>query len=637
MKLFLLALSAATQWWTQGDPTPDEQAAMQWLNRARSNPPATLGQLIAAAPADPVLTSFFHAQLPETPAQFLADLQSACALAQANGAAYPRAAAISPAPLVFYPLFQAQAHALGAGASWPAASASAVPLRDFEPSGPSAVFSGPNATGGTAQFGPFGSNFWDETQAYLLPAMGPREFVLSWLCDPGSGSPPPGFWVQGDALPDLTLGHTRMAGIDLTAPAANGSRTLTLVRGSMEFLTASDLPYGAEGTVFITGVAYRDQNGNGLYDSGEGLAGVTVTLDHGGWGAVTASAGGYAIPVPLNSGAYTVTATFPDGSARSASVTVASDNVEADWVLPATPGVLPPQVSVPPGSPGALLTNVSTRGIVQSGAGALIAGFVVAGSAQAVKPVLIRGVGPSLQNFGIAASDCLPAAQVQLYSGTAVIAANDGWTTPADGGAGVSAAAQRCGAFPLTDWAGGGGDSALVANLPPGAYSAVVTPAPGTPSADAAGQVGLVEVYDLAPGEGGSIINLSSRGLAGSGDRTLIIGGTIGGVGSERVLVRAAGPALSSFGISPVLPSPALTLYDGAGGTVAANDGWSLSAQTSQVQELAAAVGAFAFAPGSADSALIADLPAGAFSAVASAAPGTPDQGVALVEIYAAP
>lgn len=637
MKLLLLAATAATQWWAQGNPTPDEQAALEWINRARSNPPATLAQLAAAAPSDPVLTQFFTAELPETPAQFLADLQAACALAQSNAEAFPRSAAIDTAPLVFYPLFQAQAHALAPGAPWPAAGSGATPLRNAMPSGPDAAFTGPDASGGTAQFGPFGSNFWEETQADLYAAaIGPREFVLSWLCDPGSGSPPPGFWVQGDPLPDLTLGHTRMAGIDITAPAADGSRTLTFVRGSMEFLTQSDLPYGPANTVFITGVAYRDQNGNGQYDSGEGLGGVTVTLDHGGWGAVTASAGGYAIPVAANSGPYTLTATFPGGAAQTAAVTVAADNVELDWVLPAAAGALPAQVAVPPGSPGATLVNVSTRGVVQSGPDALIAGFIVAGPAGSAKPVLIRGVGPSLQNFGIAANDCIPATQLQVYAGGAVIQSNAGWTSAADGGAAVAAAARQCGAFPLTAWSGGGGDSAVLADLAPGAYTAVVTPAPGLPAADAAGHLGLAEIYDLAPGGAATIVNLSSRGLAGTGAQTLILGATIGGSGDERVLLRAAGPALDAFGVGPVLPDPLLTLM--IGGTAAAsNDGWSQSAQTDQIGQLGAAVGAFPFANGSADAALVADVPPGTFSATVAAAPGTTPQGVALVEIYAAP
>ncbi len=56
---------------------------------------------------------------------------------------------------------------------------------------------------------------------------------------------------------------------------------------------------------FVTGVVFNDANGNGKYDVGEGLSGVTVSV--AGVGAVAAfDTGGYSIPV--NPGVYTVTA-----------------------------------------------------------------------------------------------------------------------------------------------------------------------------------------------------------------------------------------------------------------------------------------------------------------------------------------
>lgn len=62
---------------------------------------------------------------------------------------------------------------------------------------------------------------------------------------------------------------------------------------------------------FILGVAYRDGNGNGSYDPGEGLAGVEVRPDTGNYYAVTSSSGGYAIPVvPAQTNTQTVTLPF---------------------------------------------------------------------------------------------------------------------------------------------------------------------------------------------------------------------------------------------------------------------------------------------------------------------------------------
>ena len=213
-------------------------------------------------------------------------------------------------------------------------------------SGPGNVFSGPDATGGTASFGPVGANYASVSQASLYaPNIGPREWMLTQLTGSlGSWSPPPGFLSQGDSLPNLTLGHTRMAGISISAAQGTG-RTLTFFRASSEFLSSSDLPFGAAGTVFITGVAYRDANSNGAYDPGEGLAGITITTDRGAWYAVTSASGGYSIPVPANSGPYRLTAAGAPLDGAVSSATVGSDSVKVDWVLPAAAAALPRAMS----------------------------------------------------------------------------------------------------------------------------------------------------------------------------------------------------------------------------------------------------------------------------------------------------
>src|SRR3954471_14830977 len=60
--------------------------------------------------------------------------------------------------------------------------------------------------------------------------------------------------------------------------------------------------FGAVGGLspFVTGVVYRDLNGNGFYDPGEGTGGVTVNVSNANYYAVTASAGGYSVPLPGN-------------------------------------------------------------------------------------------------------------------------------------------------------------------------------------------------------------------------------------------------------------------------------------------------------------------------------------------------
>ncbi len=48
---------------------------------------------------------------------------------------------------------------------------------------------------------------------------------------------------------------------------------------------------------FLVGTVWNDDNDNGIYDSGEGLSGVTVMPDDGTYFAITGKHGGYSIPV----------------------------------------------------------------------------------------------------------------------------------------------------------------------------------------------------------------------------------------------------------------------------------------------------------------------------------------------------
>lgn len=48
---------------------------------------------------------------------------------------------------------------------------------------------------------------------------------------------------------------------------------------------------------FVTGVAYHDLNGNSFYDPGEGIGGLTVTVEGADFYAVTTNSGGYTIPI----------------------------------------------------------------------------------------------------------------------------------------------------------------------------------------------------------------------------------------------------------------------------------------------------------------------------------------------------
>lgn len=136
------------------------------------------------------------------------------------------------------------------------------------------------------------------------------------------------------------------------------------------------------------------------------------------------------------------------------------------------------------GAGGGTLANLSARARVSAGGGELIAGFVVRGESAAT--LLVRAVGPALRALGV--GDALAAPRLTLVrSDGTVLGENRGWST-APNALDVREAARRSGAFALP---GLSADAALLVTLPPGAYTALVSP-------DDGGQgVALVEVYEV--------------------------------------------------------------------------------------------------------------------------------------------
>ena len=123
------------------------------------------------------------------------------------------------------------------------------------------------------------------------------------------------------------------------------------------------------------------------------------------------------------------------------------------------------------------------------------------------------------------------------------------------------------------------------------------------------------------------LINLSSRAKVGTGESVLITGFVIGGTESKKVLIRAAGPALSSFGLANALPNSTIKIYQGSN-LIAQNDDWNKD-DAAEITRL----GAFAFSVGSKDAALLTTLAPGAYTAQITDPSGT-GTGVALAEIY---
>jgi YVTN family beta-propeller protein len=324
---------------------------------------------------------------------------------------------------------------------------------------------------------------------------------------------------------------------------------------------------------------------------------------------------------PADTGVYQCVATNSAGSASSRAVVL-------DVVSSPTPG---------------RLANLSSRASVGSGANAMINGFVVAGSGS--KELILRGIGPALASFGVTGALADPVLSVyDSASSPNLITRDSGWLNPPSAPAGpwaqlpppADASASdfsRVGAFALSAQSI---DSAVKITLPAGGYTSQVTAALGDPISGSSPGTGvaLAEVYDADTGApGAELVNLSSRALVGTGGNILIAGFVIEGSTSRTLLIRASGPALIPFGVPGTLPDPQIQVLDGTGALLTSDSGWG---GDPGIARAALDVGAFSWSnPASADSAVLATLPPGNYTAQVSGKSG--DTGVALIEIYAVP
>ena len=250
----------------------------------------------------------------------------------------------------------------------------------------------------------------------------------------------------------------------------------------------------------------------------------------------------------------------------------------------------------------------------------MIAGFIVQGSSQ--KTVLIRALGPSLTQFGV--PDVLANPQLELHDANSLIGMNNDWQTTQIGGVITSdqvAEIRNSGLAPSDPL-----ESALIATLPPGNYTAIVSGVNNTTGN------GLAEVYDLSPNSGSLLANISARGFVQTGDNVMI-GGFIVVTQPTRVIIRAIGPSLSQFGVPDALANPQLELHD-ANSLIAQNDDW----QTTQIggiitSDQVAEIQNSHLAPTNpAESAIIATLQPGTYTAIVRGVNNT--TGNALVEVY---
>jgi hypothetical protein len=256
--------------------------------------------------------------------------------------------------------------------------------------------------------------------------------------------------------------------------------------------------------------------------------------------------------------------------------------------------------------------NISTRLRVDVGDNVMIAGFIIRGDSP--KPVVLRGLGPSLANFGIPAANLLSDPVLELHgSSGAMITSNDNWKDSPQ-------RAQIEGTVfqPMDDH-----ESVILATLPPAAYTVVLK------GVNNASGIGVVEIYDNDKSVDSDLGNISTRGFVLTGDNVMIGGFIMGGNNlPARIAVRALGPSLSAFGLTNVLVDPTLELHDANGAILAANDDWQDDPASAA---LLTANGLALPNPKEAGIFMTAVLP-GQFTAVVAGKNG--GIGIALVEIY---
>jgi hypothetical protein len=126
---------------------------------------------------------------------------------------------------------------------------------------------------------------------------------------------------------------------------------------------------------------------------------------------------------------------------------------------------------------GSKIANISTRGRVETGDNVMIGGFIIGGDQ--VTTVVVRGIGPSLANYGV--TGALSDPWVEVYdSNGGLIAQDDDWRMYQE------QPLIQTGLAPSDDR-----ESAMLLFLQPGAYTAIVR------GKNNGTGVGLVEVYNL--------------------------------------------------------------------------------------------------------------------------------------------
>ncbi|HWB05351.1 MAG TPA: hypothetical protein VG796_20120 [Verrucomicrobiales bacterium] len=280
LTLFAAALSLApaagaplTALWSIGEPTDEEQYYLELINRSRANPGAE--GLRIANTTDSSIRSQLNGHNVNLE-MFKAEMNAIPASGPLAINAQLTAVARAQSEYQFAQGKELHVDALGRGVFERVAASGYVPLAPYFPVENAFVSS-------------------------LSTPFGHAAFEVDWGADPVTQMSLGGMQDPRKHRVNIHAGW-REVGVGIY----NGSKTVGgSIVGPQVITQIYGLPAGAP-TPYVTGVASFDLNGNGFYDPGEGIGGVTVNVSGSVWHAVTSSSGGYAVPVVEAAGPLTV-------------------------------------------------------------------------------------------------------------------------------------------------------------------------------------------------------------------------------------------------------------------------------------------------------------------------------------------
>jgi hypothetical protein len=281
--------AAATQF-SVGDPTDEEQMHLELINRARVDATAEAERLIRLSQIDKDVGDQFRVWSVDTN------------LMKAQFATNPPAAPLS---------FNAKLIQSARGHSQFQFDNA---VQTHIGSGGSTLSNRVNAVG--YLWANVGENVFTDA---ISVEHGHAGFDVDWGPGPGGMQSPPGHRNSIHARIFNEIGIGVVKGFNTVNGNTVGPQVIT-----------EDFGRSQAATTYITGVAYYDINGNDFYDLGEGLPGVTVTVDGVSTFAITSTSGAYSIPVPPNR-SYTVRFNATGLAEVTKTATVASDNVKVDF------------------------------------------------------------------------------------------------------------------------------------------------------------------------------------------------------------------------------------------------------------------------------------------------------------------